>query len=246
MNSKILIISNVYNDIELLKKKIEEKSCKVLFASTTQYALELIEVTDFDLILLDNNFIKHDHEILSTLEISDLPVMIISKGTQNNAYSKLLNFINNLDNLTGIYDRNYFDSKINKICEDAIKNNYALSLVIMDMDFFREVNNSSGHLAGDNFLKEVVKIIKSKIRADDIAIRFGGEEFALVFINISDLAVASIVERIRISIEIALGITASFGVAKLNKNDSVEDFINRADKALYKAKSLGRNKIIIM
>jgi|GEM_PF-6991587 len=244
MKPRVLIICNAYKDIEVLKLTLEKQSYSVIISSGSKEAVEIVLLNEIDLILLEVDFFECSKDIKSIVKLSDIPLMLIS--ADNNNYTKLMDFINNIDQLTGIHNRDYFNSKIIKFYNDAIDNDYDLSVVMMDMDFFREVNNSKGHLAGNKILSKVAEIIKFSIRDEDLVVRFGGEEFAFVFFKVSALMARSIVKRIGKAIQDELNITASFGVTELKKSDSIEGFIDRADKALYEAKDKGRNKAVIL
>jgi two-component system, cell cycle response regulator len=154
-----------------------------------------------------------------------------------------------IDGLTGLYNRNYFH---NKLLEE-MSFNKILSLVILDLDYFKKINDVYGHLVGDKLLQHVAQTIKNNLRSKDVLARFGGEEFILL-LPANDLNTAYLIaDRIRKLIEATafyigeqkeISITASFGVAMQLENELPESLIDRADKALYIAKETGRNKVI--
>lgn len=154
-----------------------------------------------------------------------------------------------IDGLTGLYNRNYFH---NKLLEE-MSFNKILSLVILDLDYFKKINDVYGHLVGDKLLQHVAQTIKNNLRSKDVLARFGGEEFILL-LPANDINTAYLIaDRIRKLIEATafyideqkeISITASFGVAMQLENESPESLIDRADKALYIAKETGRNKVI--
>ena len=125
-----------------------------------------------------------------------------------------------------------------------------MSLILLDIDFFKSVNDEYGHQVGDEVLKEVSSIIMENVREHDTSVRWGGEEF-LMLLPETDLEGAKIVaEKIRNTIcnkkltKNDLNVTASFGVAIMNNKDTEESFIARTDEALYEAKESGRNKVV--
>jgi diguanylate cyclase (GGDEF)-like protein len=131
----------------------------------------------------------------------------------------------------------------------ANRHNDPLSIIIVDIDHFKNVNDVHGHLAGDDVLKEVAAVIGGTARREDIAARFGGEEFILVLENCTLEDAALKAEGLRKRIEDlkpnALNITASFGVAKLSGEiNTCTLLFDSADKALYAAKEAGRNRVI--
>ena len=158
----------------------------------------------------------------------------------------------NIDSLTGLYNRHYFNSQAEVILSDSLKTQEALSLIMLDLDFFKAVNDTYGHLAGDEVLKQTAQRLKRSIRSTDILARFGGEEFILLLAGTTIDEAGFIAERMRKSIEneayssedTNLSSTASFGISSLKPLDTIEALINRADKALYIAKDQGRNRVV--
>jgi diguanylate cyclase (GGDEF)-like protein len=153
------------------------------------------------------------------------------------------------DQLTGLYNRHYLTDALMKKVARANRHNDPLSIIIVDIDHFKNVNDVHGHLAGDDVLKEVAAVIGGTARREDIAARFGGEEFILVLENCTLEDAALKAEGLRKRIEDlkpnALNITASFGVAKLSGEiNTCTLLFDSADKALYAAKEAGRNRVI--
>ncbi len=159
------------------------------------------------------------------------------------------------DPLTGLYNRRYMESHLGTLVEHAIQRRKAISLMVIDIDFFKSVNDNHGHDVGDEVLKEFAGRIRENIRGIDMACRMGGEEFVLVMPD-TDMALAyTIAERLRQSIggvpfdvnatSGALSITISIGMSTLEREDDDADtLLKRADKALYRAKRDGRNRVV--
>jgi len=159
------------------------------------------------------------------------------------------------DPLTGLHNRRYMESHLKTLVEEANQRGKALSLLITDIDYFKAVNDSYGHGAGDAVLKEFAARIRENIRGVDLACRLGGEEFVIVMPD-TDLARAyHVAERLRASIArqpfaldakaAVLDVTASVGVASLEgAGGSPESLLRHADHALYRAKRDGRNRVI--
>jgi len=154
------------------------------------------------------------------------------------------------DSLTGLGNRRSFDQNILKEIARARRGDDALSLVMCDLDFFKQVNDTYGHDVGDEVLKSFAKLIASTIRPFDIAARFGGEEFMILMPGADMMQAMSIAERIRYALEHlkldipSKRITASFGVATLSSSDSPDSLLKKADLAMYRAKVSGRNKVV--
>jgi two-component system cell cycle response regulator len=159
------------------------------------------------------------------------------------------------DQLTGLHNRRYMSRHLDTLLGNAKKNGRPLAFVIMDIDFFKQVNDAHGHDIGDEVLKEFAARINANVRGIDLACRYGGEEFVVAMPD-TDLAFAcNIAERLRQSIETtpvkisrapgALNITISIGIAKAEgENDTAQALLHRADQALYRAKRTGRNKVV--
>lgn len=153
-----------------------------------------------------------------------------------------------LDELTGLYNRHYFESIIGEQMSHADRFNEQISLILLDLDHFKTVNDTWGHPTGDELLKRTARTIRQSIRESDILVRFGGEEFA-VLLPQTDLQGAQIAaEKIRAAIEAhsfpEIGIrTASLGAGERHKAESFRHWYRRVDDALYQAKQRGRNQV---
>jgi diguanylate cyclase (GGDEF)-like protein len=157
------------------------------------------------------------------------------------------------DPLTGLGTRLYMEEQVPKLCSECDSRQIALSLLVIDLDHFKRVNDTLGHPVGDEVLAAMGRVVLSSIRDSDVAVRFGGEEF-LAFLPGSDLDKAAMVaERLRSSIAafdataIAPGrkLTASVGVAQRGPAETFDALLGRADEALYRAKLGGRDRIEI-
>jgi len=159
------------------------------------------------------------------------------------------------DGLTGLHNRRYMESHLATLAEQASTRGRPLALMMLDIDFFKKINDSYGHDAGDDVLREFALRIKKSIRGIDLACRYGGEEFVVVMPE-TDAHVASLVaERLRraiagepFSIEKGtkrIDVTISIGLSTLEKKgEPVADVLKRADVALYRAKNDGRNRVV--
>jgi diguanylate cyclase (GGDEF)-like protein len=163
-----------------------------------------------------------------------------------------------LDELTGLYNRRYFYRQIEADLARSKRYRQPLCLLILDLDYFKAINDTYGHGFGDIVLKDVAKSLREEIRESDILVRFGGEEFVIAFTDIDNKKGKLFAERIRKRIS-SLGwkvqnqevkITVSIGVYCLNEealeqdNLDIDALLNYADQALYAAKTGGRNKVV--
>ncbi|MHB1662008.1 MAG: sensor domain-containing diguanylate cyclase [bacterium] len=152
------------------------------------------------------------------------------------------------DSLTGAYNRNKYKEIIGKEIKVAKRYGYPLSAIIFDIDFFKEINDNHGHIAGDEVLKNLALLIMKNIRSEDYFIRWGGEEFLIIAPYSPLKNTLLLAEKLRAETEAQyfygnIKITLSLGVTALLQEDGEESFIERADNALYKAKTNGRNRI---
>ena len=158
------------------------------------------------------------------------------------------------DSLTGLHNRRYFDGHIRTLAQHCSSRNRPLSMLLLDIDHFKAVNDSYGHDAGDEVLKEFSRRMRREVRGVDLACRLGGEEFIVVMPETAMPAALAVGERIRHAIEAepfpiyqgreAISITVSIGAARLEgPDDTPEALTKRADAALYNAKARGRNQV---
>ena len=168
--------------------------------------------------------------------------------------TKDLEKISNLDGLTGIYNRRYFDTALDIAWQAAVRNRLRLSLLICDIDHFKLVNDEFGHLAGDEYLRTVAHSLKQVFRRQtDIVARYGGEEFVVLMSNADAGCARNLAEQFRAGMEetrlrydtFDIQATVSLGVAEMipSPDEQKEELIARADALLYRAKHNGRNQV---
>jgi len=159
------------------------------------------------------------------------------------------------DPLTQLANRKFFDTSLEHAIADARAKNEPLSLMMTDIDHFKNFNDSFGHLTGDQVLRLVAMSVKQNVKGQDVAARYGGEEFAIILPNTvlrSAITVADHIRRAVMTKELMkrstgehLGrVTISIGVATLHKGDTVQALIERSDTCLYAAKRHGRNRVM--
>jgi len=150
------------------------------------------------------------------------------------------------DALTGLYNRHKFAELYLSSYTSMVQRDNKMSLILLDIDFFKKVNDKYGHNAGDQVLIQLSHILLRKLRNIDIICRWGGEEF-IVLLPTAGLEIAgNLAEKLRVSVEamemdVVGKLSASFGVSEVRKGEAMEDLISRADRALYLAKNSGRN-----
>lgn len=159
------------------------------------------------------------------------------------------------DELTGVYNKAYINERLPQDLRRSVRENLSTSVVMIDLDYFKNINDTYGHVIGDKVLRDFASIVNNYIRSDsmDWIGRYGGEEFILVLNNADENVAQNIAERIRKKIsdsvfkyeDIEIKITCSLGIySSKGKDINMDDAVEKADKNLYKAKASGRNKIV--
>ncbi len=162
------------------------------------------------------------------------------------------------DGLTGLYTRTHFIERLQEEIERAKTNSVPISIAMIDIDYFKKVNDTYGHLAGDTFLKQLSNILRRRFRSVDVLSRYGGEEFAVLMYHTTKQESYKILEEIRKMVEeekffmpiesyspIQIKKTISIGIAELTTEETPDEIIKKADDALYSAKENGRNQTCI-
>jgi diguanylate cyclase len=217
------------------------------------YALKIAEerqekLSAQDEILALQKSSNHELEILVKQRTVQLEQIMVDLEKANSR----LEHISNLDELTGIYNRRYFNQKFDAEFKRAHRQNQSISFLMIDVDHFKSVNDNYGHLVGDICLKRISKLLSNSIsRPNDILSRFGGEEFVIVLPDTTFEGATFVANRLLKSVEaetviyedISIKLTVSIGLATLipKDNDRPQSIILAADNALYEAKESGRN-----
>ena len=157
-----------------------------------------------------------------------------------------------IDGLTGLFNRTYFDARLVAELAHSTRTGAPLSCIMLDVDRFKQINDTYGHPFGDEVLRGIAQILNENCRTEDTICRYGGEEFVILCPNTAAAATASLAERIRKSVEAArfmrngidVHVTCSFGIADL-RNPPPPGVVELADQALYRAKQEGRNRVVV-
>ena len=168
-------------------------------------------------------------------------------------HTKALSFT---DELTGIFNRRYFNQRFEREMQRAIRYNRPLSILMIDIDLFKTYNDANGHIQGDKILRSVARILEKSLRKADIVARFGGEEFVIILPEIDKAHALTVAEKLRRAIEGTTfpraksqpggKITISIGLSSYPEDAMIgEELIELADKGLYLAKSQGRNRVCV-
>jgi len=151
------------------------------------------------------------------------------------------------DALTGAYNRRHLDECLSTAIQRRARHGESAALLLMDVDRFKEINDSLGHAAGDRVLKSIAAVVRSRARRMDALFRSGGEEFALLLTGADLRDATAVAEELRLAIErsspIDGGLSVSIGVSDLDAGHTAESWLHDADVALYLAKRAGRNRV---
>ena len=209
------------------------------------------------------------------MKIKMLEKELIEKSQERDLYAKELQVLKNLyrekvkevekmreeavllsyiDDLTGIYNHRFFIQQLTMEVERQKRYSTPLSLLMIDIDYFKNYNDTNGHLAGDQALRTIALLIQQGMRQSDIVARYGGEEFSAILINSEKEDAKKIAERVRETVAETLflnenfqpngNLTVSIGVGIFSPSIStLTELIREADKALYRAKGAGRNRV---
>ncbi len=192
---------------------------------------------------------KNIEEIITNFPVPEDNKLDVIKKI-NFMYSRT-RYLSLTDALTGLYNRRHFDNTVEREFLRSKRYGGDLTIAIIDIDFFKKINDTYGHLCGDYVLKEVAYLISDNFRKTDLVFRYGGEEFVALLTETSLESAKIPLERLREKIENSnfiyagqqIKVTVSIG-ASINTTETVSEFLDNADKALYRAKNAGRNKLI--
>lgn len=225
-----------------------------IFWSESSYVLKDLGSTNHSYI---NDKIVHEQSLVDgdLVKIGRAILKFISGNNIEVSYHEEIYRLMTFDGLTGIYNRRYFYETLHREISRSQRYVRPLSLVVFDIDFFKSVNDTHGHLAGDALLRQLAQLVRNRIRREDIFARLGGEEFAILLPEIESQGALVFSEKIRRIVEenrfhyeqLTLSITISLGVAVWRSTfANGEEFFKMADDALYVAKQNGRNRVHIL
>jgi two-component system, cell cycle response regulator len=197
---------------------------------------------------------KHALRSGDLIKIGPCILKYLAAGDIEAAYTEEIYRLTITDGLTGIANRRAFEEKIEAEVYHALRHDRPLSLVMFDLDHFKKVNDTYGHMAGDHVLKTVASIVRSRIRQGDVLARYGGEEFALLLRETPKGTAAQLAEEIRVAIansevtfeDRIIPVTVSMGVAEATPDlRTPHQLVKVADARLYDAKREGRNRVAV-
>lgn len=238
-------------DIQIDQEAVSRNHCKLLNTGKSLMLRDLgstngtyvnDELVD-EYVLRDGDLIKVGRCIFKFLSGNNI----------ENAYHEEIYRLTTVDGLTQVFNKRYFVETLEREIGRAQRYRRDLSLIMFDIDKFKPINDTYGHLAGDHILKQLAATIKTRIRREDILARYGGEEFAIILPEIDRENAINFAEKIRALVDKAsfrfeetrIPVTISIGLASISpETREAEEFIKAADEKLYEAKNRGRNCVV--
>lgn len=199
----------------------------------------------------DKGLQKIERTLIVNLVVSLMIIVLILIGVNLivSSYQNRLTKMASTDKLTGLYNRRAFDIMLNQTLKLVLRGKSTFSIILIDIDHFKNINDTYSHLAGDTVIRSVVKTIEQTIRTSDVLCRWGGEEF-LILLQECELEDAWVTaEKVRMAVgtdqtpynDQNITVTISLGITQHTQGDTMESVLSRADEALYSAKNQGRN-----
>lgn len=207
--------------------------------------------------LIGEDTCSADEEVLNKIsklnnELSSITRELSKKNMKLEKANQRIKELSRKDPLTGLYNRRAFMEYFNKQLAQSLRHQHSLTLIITDIDDFKEINDTYGHSSGDDVLEELGQLLKQETRQEDMAARVGGEEFAILLVKTDSDNASNYAERVRQKLKdmeleaILEPVTLSYGIAETRADDDHDSLYQRADKALYRAKEAGKDRIEVI
>ena len=240
-NSKGVSVPYLMNGKRFVYDGVERIDCiLVQMKKRIDYELELRSAKQ----QMEDAYIAKDHALA---KLEQLHMEIEKKQTELIEMNTILKELSVTDKLTGLKNRRFFHEELEDQIDLYRQTGTIFSLLILDIDHFKKVNDTYGHQVGDEVLAQLAEIIQTKARDTDIAARYGGEEFVIIMPNTDTVKSKILAEQLRHSVEVAHWktgcLTVSIGIATFTEQDTDTTILNNADQALYTSKENGRNRV---
>ncbi|MBW2734555.1 MAG: diguanylate cyclase [Deltaproteobacteria bacterium] len=249
--ASVIIGRSSKSDIQIDQESVSRNHCKLINTGKSIILRDLgstngTYVNDEPI----DEYVARDGDLI---KIGRTIFKFLTGGNIEHAYHEEIYRLTTIDGLTQVYNKRYFLEVLEREISRGYRYGRDLSLIMFDIDHFKQVNDSFGHLAGDHVLKHLASVIKERIRREDIMARYGGEEFAIILPEIDAYNARQFAEKIRRMVErtsfkfedTAIPITISIGVVSAGaETTGPTEFIKLADEHLYAAKRGGRNCVV--
>lgn len=238
------------NDIVLDRDSVSRRHAKVATAAAQRVVVDLGSTNGT--YVNDQPVQEHPLRAGDQIKIGNTIMKFLSGQDVEQAYHEEIYKMTIMDGLTAVYNKRYFTESLERELARVKRYRRELSLIMFDIDHFKKINDSFGHLAGDQVLKDLAQLVKGRTRSEEIVARYGGEEFTILVPETSLQGAVQLAENLRGLVEShefifedeRIPITISLGVASLGAmNWDANRFIKASDVALYRAKRTGRNRV---
>jgi len=238
------------NDIVLDRDSVSRRHARIALRNGERVLIDLGSTNGT--YVNDRQIQEHRLRSGDQLKVGNSILKYLSGQDVEQAYHEEIYKMTIMDGLTQIYNKRYFIESLERELARAKRYGRALSLIMFDIDFFKGINDTYGHLAGDHILKELAQLVKGRTRSEEIVARYGGEEFVVLVPETDNAGATALAEQLRKLVEARtysfegekIPVTISLGVASLTTQDwSVAEFIKASDERLYVAKRTGRNRV---
>jgi len=237
------------NTIVLENDSVSRRHCKIEKRGRTYHVQDLSSTNGTyvnDELITDYQLRRGDQ-----VKVGDTIFKFLSGSDMEAQYHETIYKMTIVDGLTGVNNKRFLMETLEREIPRARRHQRPLTLVMFDIDHFKHINDTYGHLAGDYVLKELAQLVKGRLRPDDVLGRYGGEEFCVVLPETELQGGSSIAEELRVLVQDhsfvfeqeRINVTISLGVAILQDDNDVSSFIKAADERLYAAKRDGRNRV---
>ena len=240
-------------DVVLDMDNVSRRHCEFRLAANGSHLVEDLRSTNGTFV--NNDELKGPRELKSgdLVKVGGTIFKYLDGESLESLFHEEIYRMTIVDGLTQVYNKRFLLEFLDREMSRCHRYGRTLSLMMMDLDHFKAINDGFGHIAGDHVLREVAHIVRSKVRKEECFARYGGEEFALVMPEAETVKVRAFAEKIRASVERhrfafegrAIEVTLSIGVAQMSSemSESVA-FLKAADERLYEAKHQGRNRVV--
>jgi diguanylate cyclase (GGDEF)-like protein len=240
------------NVIVLDNDSVSRRHCKIERRKTRWYVVDLDSTNGT---WINDQRIEKEHVLQrgDQVKVGDTILKYLTGSDVEAQFVETIYQMTIVDGLTGAYNKKYLREILEREIPRSHRHGRPLSLVLFDVDRFKTINDTYGHVAGDYVLKELATLVKKRIRPDDVFGRFGGEEFCVILPETPLAGAGAIAEDLRRRVEAqrfvfentTIPVTISLGAAQLHGHMDVDGFLKAADEKLYEAKRSGRNRICI-
>lgn len=238
-------------DVQLDQESVSRNHCRVYWDGH-RHRIEDLQSTNGTYV--NDKLLNGPSELRDAdqVKVGRAILKFLAGGNIEAQYHEEIYRLTTMDGLTQVHNKRYFDEMLEREASRAERHHKVFSLILFDVDHFKRINDTHGHLAGDAVLRQLGTLVRRRLRRDDVVARIGGEEFALLLPELTDERAATVASDLRELVAstrflfegAVIPVTCSFGVAQWSSHHTtVTDLVKAADERLYEAKRSGRNRV---